>query len=188
MDTRPHNSIRLSPPSFFSPNNMTTNQKTLRKIALLQLSMAMLISVSTTAAGQSRAASPHHADDSASVASVVHQYQRALATGDSAAALALLAPDAVILESGGIETREEYRSHHLKSDIEFARAVKSTDSPLRVRVRGDVAWVASTSTAEGQFRGRPVNSFGAELMVLTRTARGWEIAAIHWSSRARRTQ
>jgi ketosteroid isomerase-like protein len=92
----------------------------------------------------------------------------------------------VILESGGLETREEYRSHHLPSDIGFAQAVEATQSPLRAKVRGDVAWVASTSVSKGQFRGRPVNSVGAELMVLTRGAGGWKIAAIHWSSRASR--
>lgn len=130
-----------------------------------------------------RAGSP---SDSADVAAVVDQFHRALATGDSAAALALLAPDAEILESGGVETRAEYRSHHLPGDIAFARAVRSQREPIRVRVRGDVAWATSTSTAQGQYRDRAVNSQGAELMVLTRTLQGWRIAAVHWSSRARR--
>jgi hypothetical protein len=48
-----------------------------------------------------------------------------------------------------------------------------------------VAWVVGTSTTRGEYRGRPVNSAGAELMVLTRTPHGWRIAAIHWSSRRR---
>jgi ketosteroid isomerase-like protein len=52
-------------------------------------------------------------------------------------------------------------------------------------VRGDVAWVVGTSTTRGEYRGRPVDSAGAELMVLTRTPQGWRIAAIHWSSRRR---
>lgn len=126
------------------------------------------------------------ASDSAAAASVVERYHHALETGDSTAALALLTSDAVILESGGVETREEYRGHHLPADIAFARAVKSVRSLSRVVVRGDVAWVASTSTAQGEFRGRAVNSAGAELMVLVRGADGWQISAIHWSSRARR--
>jgi ketosteroid isomerase-like protein len=50
-----------------------------------------------------------------------------------------------------------------------------------------VAWATSTSTARGEFRGRPVNSEGAELMVLTRTPEGWKISAIHWSSRTIRS-
>lgn len=124
--------------------------------------------------------------DSSDVADAVNRYHHALETGDSAAALALLTDDAVILESGGMETRAEYRSHHLPSDIAFARAVQSVRSPVNVTVRGDVAWASSTSVAEGEFRGRPVNSTGAELMVLVRTGQGWRIAAIHWSARTRR--
>lgn len=124
--------------------------------------------------------------DSAAVAAVVGRYHRALATGDSAAALGLLAPDVVVLESGGVETRAEYRAHHLAADIAFARAVPQTRSPLSVVARGDAAWVTSTSTARGSYRGRAINSTGAELMVLSREPGGWKIRAIHWSSRAQR--
>jgi len=127
--------------------------------------------------------------DSAAVAAVVSSYHRALAEGDSAAALRLLAPDAIVLEAGGVETRAEYRSHHLSGDIEFARAVSSRNSDVRVVVAGDVAWATSTSVTEGTFKDRPVNSAGAELMVLSRIrtpgGRAWRIRAIHWSSRRR---
>ena len=122
--------------------------------------------------------------DSAAVATVVERYHHALAEGDSAAVLSLLAEDAVIVEGGGIESRQEYRSHHLPADISFARAVKGTRSPVRVKVGGDVAWATATSKTRGKYRGRAVNSAGAELMVLTRTGDGWKISAIHWSSRA----
>ncbi len=125
-------------------------------------------------------------NDSAAVAAVVERYHRALADGDSVAALALLAPDAVILESGGVETREEYRSHHLPADIQFARTVRSERAAARVVIAGDVAWVSATSTTQGTYRERPVASAGAELMVLTRGPNGWMIRAIHWSSRTRR--
>jgi ketosteroid isomerase-like protein len=126
------------------------------------------------------------ASDSADVVAVVTAYHKALATGDSVAALALLAPDATILESGGVESRDEYRSHHLPGDIAFARAIQSERGAIRVVVQGDVAWATSTSTTQGEFRGRAVNSAGAELMVLSRTTAGWKIRAIHWSSRTRR--
>lgn len=124
--------------------------------------------------------------DSAEVARVVTAYHHALSQSDSAAALALLASDAVILESGGAETREEYRSHHLPGDIAFVSALPGQRTPVRVTVRGDVAWAWSTSITQGEYRGRQINSAGAELMVLTRTPGGWRISAIHWSSRARR--
>lgn len=124
------------------------------------------------------------AEDSAAVVATVERYHAALAAGDSATALLLLTPDAVVLESGGMETRAEYRAHHLPADIEFARAVTRERGPIRVTVRGDAAWAASTSTTVGEFRGRKIDARGAELMVLTRSADGWKISAIHWSSRS----
>ena len=128
-------------------------------------------------------ASAQVAGDSAAVAAVVERYHRSLQSSDSASALALLAPDAVIIESGGVESRQEYRSHHLPADIAFARAVKESRSPVRVTLRGDAAWAVATATTRGTYRGRAVHSTGAELMVLTRTPDGWTIRAIHWSSR-----
>ncbi|MFN2570779.1 MAG: DUF4440 domain-containing protein [Gemmatimonadales bacterium] len=120
--------------------------------------------------------------DSAAVAAVVEQYHRSLATGDSAATLRLLADDAVILESGDVETRAEYRAHHLAADIEFARGVTSTHGPASVVTQGDVAWTICTSKARGTFGRRRINSQGAELMVLSREGGNWKIRAIHWSS------
>ena len=132
-----------------------------------------------------QAQSPETPSNSAAVVETVENYHAALAAGDSAAALALLTPDAVILESGGIESRDEYRAHHLPADIAFASAVPRERGAITVTVRGDIAWAASTSTARGEFRDRAIDSQGAELMVLERTPEGWRIAAIHWSSRPR---
>ena len=131
---------------------------------------------------------PSSASDSAAVVTVVERFHAALAAGDSIAALSHLDDDVVVLESGGVETRAEYRAHHLAADIAFSRAVPSARGPARVRVVGDAAWVSSTSVTQGEFNGRAVNSSGAELMVLRRTASGWKISAIHWSSRTRRPQ
>jgi ketosteroid isomerase-like protein len=81
--------------------------------------------------------------DSVNVIQVVARFHAALASGDSAVALGLLDRDAIILESGAAETREEYRWHHWPADIEFARAVKSKQFVVRVRLSGNAAWVAS---------------------------------------------
>lgn len=131
--------------------------------------------------------SPVHAQtptsDSVAAVAVVRAYHQALKIGDSAAAMRLLAPDSVILESGGRETREDYRAHHLQDDILFSQSVSTRISAEQTVVSGDVAWVSSTNVTHGMFEKRPINSSGAELMVLSRTARGWTIRAIHWSSR-----
>lgn len=124
--------------------------------------------------------------DSSDVAAVVQRFDALMAAGDSAGILALLAADAVVLESGGMETRAEFRSHHLPADINFARAVKGQQGPITVRVQGEVAWASSTTIMEGESRGRQINSVSAELMVLSRESGTWKIRAIHWSSRSRR--
>lgn len=127
------------------------------------------------------------AQDSAAAAAVIDRFHRALAEGDSAAAATLLLPDVVILESGGVETRDQYLGGHLRGDIAFAQAVPRERGNLVVRVHGDVAFATSTSESRGEYRGRAVNSAGAELIVLRRTSDGWRIAAIHWSSRQLRS-
>lgn len=123
--------------------------------------------------------------DSTAVAAVLERFHAALAAGDSATVLSLLTPDALIVEAGGVETRDEYRGHHLPGDIAFARAVERVRRPITVRVEGDAAWAVSTSTARGSYRERRIDSTGAELAVLRRTPDGWKITAIHWSSRSR---
>ena len=156
---------------------------TLTKCLVLILAAAT-VTLSSDAAAQREGHGT--AADSAAVARVVAMYSEAIASGDSAAALGLLADDAVILESGGIETRAEYRSDHLPADIRFAKGVRSQRGPVHVRIRGDVAWATSTSTTQREVNGSVANSNGAELMVLVRTPSGWKISAIHWSSRQRR--
>ncbi|MDX2060080.1 MAG: nuclear transport factor 2 family protein [Gemmatimonadales bacterium] len=142
----------------------------------------VLLSLAVTVAAGSDLRGQTSAD---SAAAVVAAFHAALAAGDSTAALGLLAEDVAILESGGRESLAEYRSHHLPGDIKFAAAVPSRRNPPRVIVSGDAAWVVGTSETTGTIDGRAIDSAGAELVVLTRTAVGWRIRAIHWSSRRR---
>jgi len=144
-------------------------------------SLALALMVPFGAAAQA-ASGP---DASAAVAAV-EAYHRALQTGDTTAVRALLADDVLVAESGGLETREEYLSHHLSADMAFAAAVTREAGQRHVTVQGDVAWVTSTSRITGTYRERAVDSRGAELMVLTRQDGRWRIRAIHWSSRQAR--
>ncbi|MEP6508773.1 MAG: nuclear transport factor 2 family protein [Gemmatimonadales bacterium] len=122
--------------------------------------------------------------DSAAVVSAINSFHEALSSGDSTRALGMLASDVTILESGGTETKADYRSHHLVEDIAFTKAVKSEPGPLKVTIEGNTAWTTGTSVTKGEFNGRQINSAGAESTVLTRTKSGWKIRSIHWSSRA----
>jgi len=148
------------------------------KTATLVLAGAAALSL---APAQARAQS-----DEAAVSAVVDAFREALARGDSATALAQLADDVIILESGGVETLEQYRSGHLSGDMRFAQAVARERGEIHVTVRGDVAWAHSTSTTRGRMGEREIDSQGAELMVLARVDGAWKIEAIHWSSRQRR--
>ena len=125
--------------------------------------------------------------DSADVAATVQSFHAALQSGDSTAVMALLSPDVVIQESGGMETRDHYAGHHLPGDIALAKALPGVRSAQRVMMTGTVAWSTSTSTTKGTYRDRQINSAGAEMMVLSKDSGRWRIRAIHWSSRTIRT-
>jgi ketosteroid isomerase-like protein len=104
--------------------------------------------------------------------------------GDTAAAMALIAPDALFVESGRLETRAEYETNHLPADINFERQVTGKRGPLRITFKGDAAWVIASTDFEGTFDGSDVNFVSTQLAVLTREDDGrWLIRSIHWSSR-----
>lgn len=151
------------------------------------VSIAMLVASSGLAVASSPVVVRHPGSDSAAVVNVVASFHAALLHADSAGALALLAPDVLVLESGDVETLPDYRAHHIGADIAFARAVPGIRTTVAARVAGNTAWVTSTSVTQGKYEGRVVNSAGAELMVLTRaTPRApWLVRAIHWSSHRR---
>lgn len=141
-----------------------------------------LVGTAALIAAVARPAQSQATSDSSAAMAVVDRFHAALRSGDSAGAAGLLTADVVVLESGEMEDRAAYVAHHLPADIEFAKAVTEQRDSARVSLRGDVAWVSSTGRTKGKFRGRDVNSVGAELMVLVRTPSGWRIAAVHWSS------
>jgi ketosteroid isomerase-like protein len=170
--------------AWFHHTQVMMNARLISPVAIV----ALLLVVAGGAAGQEASSRTRIANaDSAAVARVVMGFHDALIAGDSLRAMSLLDSSVVILESGDTEDRAEYRAHHLAADIEFARATHTTSAPLRITVRGDVGWVTGTSTTTGSFRGRAINSSGAELVILIRQPVGWRIAAIHWSSHASRS-
>jgi ketosteroid isomerase-like protein len=125
---------------------------------------------------------PAIAEDPAGVTATVEAFYGAMKAGNTAAAMQTLAPDALFLEGGRLETRAEYETNHLPADIEFERAVAGKRSPLRITFNGNTAWVVATSEYEGTFRDAPVNFVSAQLMVLTRDDGPWTIRTVHWSS------
>ena len=117
------------------------------------------------------------------IKTVVEYYHKALEAKDKETALKLLSDDVLVQESGYLETGEEYKSHHLMSDMEFSSSVSGKREVIEAVVDGNIGWVISSSSVIGEFRGKAVNSIGAELMVLIKENGSWKIRAIHWSSR-----
>ena len=150
----------------------------------LGFAMALILPVRASA-GQEGSGVPAH-DEVAAIEAVVDAYHEALAVGDRDTAVRLLSAEVMVLESGGVETAEEYLSHHLAADMAYSAAVPSQRQVIEAVVEGDVGWVISSSSSRGEFRGREIDSAGAELMVLSKEAGGWKIRVIHWSSRSRK--
>lgn len=116
--------------------------------------------------------------------STAHQFSEALASGNEASVMNLLANDVLIYESGGVENSlEEYASHHLAADIKFLSAMTKKLISEKVFTQGDLAIVTSLSQLTGTYRDKPIDSKSTETLVLKRTDNAWKIVHIHWSSR-----
>jgi ketosteroid isomerase-like protein len=120
----------------------------------------------------------------ADIAKVVEAFYGGMKAGDKAAVMATLAPDALFVEAGKLETRAEYEANHLPADIEFENQVTGQRSPMKITFHNDnTAWMVATTEYHGTFNGNPVNFASAQLMVLTRDTSDWLIRSAHWSSR-----
>lgn len=113
----------------------------------------------------------------------VDAFHAALAAGDTKQALALLADDVLIYESGVAEkSKAEYASHHLEADMAFLKGVKQSAVAHSTQVHGDVAWVMNQGKTVGTYKDKAVDSASTETMVLRRINGDWKIVHIHWSS------
>ena len=146
---------------------------------------ALLVPPSLSAAG---AAVPEPRPEAlapavAAAAGTVDAFHAALRRGDTAAALALLAEEALIFEEGRAErSKAEYAAHHLGADSEFSKAVPGEALRRRGEAAGDMAWIATEGRSKGRYRDTDVNRVTDETMVLRRDGAAWKIVHIHWSS------
>lgn len=115
----------------------------------------------------------------------VDAFHAALHRGDARGASALLADEALIFESGGVEhTKAEYAAHHLPADAEFSRGVSSVVMQRTVRATGNLAWVASEGRTTGTYNGKSIAVRTTETMILHKSGSSWRIVHVHWSSGA----
>ncbi len=151
----------------------------MRSVPLSLLLLCTLAPIANASAQASRA-------DSAGAVAAVAQFHAALTAADSVRAVSLLAPDVMILESGVIQTRSDYLGHHLGADMKGSAGSKAERSVVRVSVTGGMAIVVSKSIAPPSGAVGNTGSEMAELMVLSKASSGWQIRAVHWSSRRRK--
>ncbi len=124
--------------------------------------------------------------DSVAVVAAVERFHGALAASDSALAVSVLADDALVIESGAIQSRAEYLGHHLGADMKASQGSKGVRSVTNVTVVGTMAYVVSkTETPASGAEGSTASEL-VELMVVSKSTNGWKIRAVHWSSRRRR--
>ena len=143
-----------------------------------------------TAVPANEAGSAHRHDPGAlahtaqAPADTVDAFFKALKAGEFAAAEALLDPKVQIFESGGAErSAKEYASHHMQGDAAFLKTATQEIGTRTGDAVGDLAWVATEQRITGISRDKPVDILSTETMVLRKTADGWRIVHIHWSSR-----
>lgn len=149
-------------------------------------SMFPIVIAAALCVAQLRASAQSTNNDSSAAVAAVEGFHAALAARDSVRAVALLANDALILESGAIQSRTEYLSHHLGADMKAMQGSKGVRTVVQVRLVGDAAYIVSKTLTPASGAEGSTASESAELMVLSKAASGWSIRAVHWSSRRRR--
>ncbi len=122
------------------------------------------------------------AADKAAVEAAVVDFHRALAEGYREGIVNLIAPEAVVFETGYVEaSRDQYVNGQLQADLMYAITVKREVVHRQTTVSGDMALSISQSRNKGEFQGESVNLTNTETMVLRRIDGDWKIVHIHWS-------
>ena len=120
---------------------------------------------------------------------VVDRFSAALRASDLERAVALLAEDVLILESGGAErSRDEYLAGHAGADAAFLKGAGIKLMNRSAGISGDLAWVGSESEVQATGRNGPMTLLSTETMVLEHRPEGWRIVHIHWSSRTKKEE
>lgn len=125
-----------------------------------------------------------HAAGAVSPIDIAKALHEGLASGDVSRVKTLLDPGVLILESGDAERSwAEYAAHHLRADMDFLKTVTYKVQRQTGDTVGDLAWVASEARMTGTSKDKPVDIQSTETLVLKKSAAGWKVVHVHWSSR-----
>lgn len=127
---------------------------------------------------------PAAAPAAASPQAAVEAFQKAMKSGDADAVKSWLAPDVLIYEGGAAErSRDEYAGHHLPADMAFMKSARIDVLKRSSGGDGEAAWVTTESRIRGESsKGKPLDVASTETALLRKTAEGWRIVHLHWSS------
>lgn len=113
---------------------------------------------------------------------VLEAFHRALREGDGQSALQWLSEDAIILEGGTAQTVEEYKSHHLGSDMAFLSKMEEELLSRRTLHSDGTMIIITRTQLTGDYKDTEIDTLSSETAVLARTDAGWRIRHLHWSS------
>jgi hypothetical protein len=117
---------------------------------------------------------------------VVDDFMTALANGQLEAARQAMTSNAVVIANGTVlGTRDGYIDGAAKADAAAMKSVRSRELVNRdAQVGAQLGWIVSEKRMVGEGAGQLRAMVLTETFLLTKTASGWKISGIHWSSRA----
>ena len=143
--------------------------------------LTLAVALTAVAALGAEPASDMPADTPAATVQALHE---ALSSGNASEVERVLDPNVLILEGGHVErSGKEYAEHHLPADLKFMKSVAYKLERQSGDTVGDLAWVVSEGRLSAVREGKPVDVVSTETLVLKRSAAGWKVVHIHWSSR-----
>jgi len=116
---------------------------------------------------------------------IAKAFHEALASGDASQVKTLLDESVLVLESGNVErSRKEYAANHLAADLKFMKSLVYKLERQSGETLGDLAWVATEARLTDLSSEKAIDTLSTETLVLKKSAAGWKVVHIHWSSRS----
>ncbi|MSO71870.1 MAG: hypothetical protein EXQ88_07685 [Alphaproteobacteria bacterium] len=124
------------------------------------------------------------AQDARTPAGTVDSFHKALAIGNAAGVLALLARELVVYEYGLVDpTIEAYAFKHRPLDMDYAAQTEWALESRRAGGGGEWYWVLSTYRVTGADKaGQAIDQSTLETVLLRRMGDSFRIVHFHWSS------
>jgi ketosteroid isomerase-like protein len=132
-------------------------------------------------AGETKAKDSQEPDHPASL--LADQLAEAIMHGDVDSLRAIVAPEVLIFESGGVESSlVEYEGHHMLADMEFMKAMDREAISQQMKHSDDLATVFTRSRISGSYKSKEIDVYSTETLVMRKMNGKWKVVHIHWSS------